>query len=38
MTNHEWIGLIAKEFNVSNSIAKQMLHAMYKVFRLKVKI
>lgn len=30
MTNKEWINLITKEFNCSNTIAKGMLHAMYK--------
>lgn len=30
MTNKEWINLIAKEFNVSNTIAKGMLHSMYE--------
>ena len=30
MTNREWMELIAKEFNVSNSVAKGMLSAMYK--------
>lgn len=30
MTNREWIDLIAKEFNVSNSMAKHMLHGMYE--------
>lgn len=30
MTNQEWKNLIAKEFGVSNTIAKGMLHAMYQ--------
>lgn len=30
MTNQEWKNLIAKEFGVSNTVAKGMLHAMYK--------
>lgn len=30
MTNQEWKTLIAKEFGVSNSVAKGMLHAMYQ--------
>lgn len=30
MTNAEWKTLIAKEFGVSNSVAKGMLHAMYQ--------
>lgn len=30
MTNKEWVNLIAKEFNCSNTMAKGMLHAMYK--------
>lgn len=29
MKNREWRDLIAKEFNVSNTVAKGMLHAMY---------
>jgi len=35
MDNKEWVMLIAKEFNVSNSIAKQMLHAMYECKKIK---
>lgn len=34
MTNKEWINLIAKEFNVSNTIAKGMLHSMYEAKRI----
>lgn len=30
MTNQEWKNLIAKEFGVSNTVAKGMLHAMYQ--------
>ena len=30
MTNKEWMLLISKEFNVSHTVAKGMLHAMYK--------
>lgn len=30
MTNQEWKNLIAKEFRVSNSVAKGMLHAIYQ--------
>lgn len=30
MTNAEWKTLIAKEFGVSNTVAKEMLHAMYQ--------
>ena len=30
MTNSEWKNLIAKEFGVSNTVAKGMLHAMYQ--------
>lgn len=30
MTNKEWKELIAAEFGVSNTVAKGMLHAMYK--------
>ncbi len=30
MTNKEWVNLISKEFNCSNTMAKGMLHAMYK--------
>lgn len=29
MSNREWMLLISKEFNVSNTIAKGMLSAMY---------
>lgn len=35
MTNREWMLLIAKEFNVSNSVAKEMLHAMMEVKKVK---
>ena len=28
MSNHEWVELIAKEFNCSNSTAKSMFHSM----------
>lgn len=28
MSNHEWVELIAKEFNCSNSVAKKMFHSM----------
>lgn len=28
MSNKEWIDLISKEFNVSRSVAKEMLHSM----------
>lgn len=34
MTNKEWVNLIAKEFNVSNTIAKGMLHSMYEAKRI----
>lgn len=34
MTNREWIDLIAKEFNVSNTVAKGMLHSMYEAKRI----
>lgn len=30
MTNKEWMLLISKEFNVSHTVAKGMLHAMYR--------
>lgn len=30
MTNKEWMLLISKEFNVSHTMAKGMLSAMYK--------
>lgn len=30
MSNQEWKELIAKEFGVSNTVAKGMLHAMYQ--------
>lgn len=36
MTNKEWIDLIAKEFSVSNNIAKEMLHAMYEARKRKL--
>lgn len=29
MTNREWIEIISKEFNVSHTVAKGMLSAMY---------
>ena len=35
MSNNEWISLIASEFKVSRTIAKEMLHAMYAVKKLK---
>lgn len=35
LTNREWINLIAKEFNVNNTTAKEMLHAMYEVRKRK---
>lgn len=31
MTNQEWIELIKKEFEVSGSVARKMLHAMMKI-------
>lgn len=31
MTNREWIDLLVKEFNVSRTSAKEMLHAMMSV-------
>lgn len=34
MTNKEWVNLIAKEFNVSNTVAKGMLHSMYEAKRI----
>ena len=34
MTNREWMLLIAKEFNVSNTVAKRMLSAMYQVRKI----
>ena len=34
MTNREWINLISKEFNVSNTVAKGMLHSMYEAKRI----
>jgi len=33
MTNREWMLLISKEFNVSHTVAKGMLFAMYKAKR-----
>ena len=35
MSNNEWISLIAREFKVSRTTAKEMLHAMYAVKKLK---
>ena len=35
MTNQEWVTLISKEFNVSRSIAKTMLHQMLSVKAMK---
>ena len=35
MTNAEWKELISVEFNVSKSVAREMLHAMYRVYRTK---
>lgn len=34
MTNREWMELIAKEFKVSNTVAKKMLSAMYTARRI----
>ena len=34
MTNREWMLLISKEFNVSHTVAKGMLSAMYKAKRI----
>ena len=34
MSNKEWILLISKEFNVSHTVAKNMLHSMYYQFDL----
>lgn len=31
MTNKEWIDLLSKEFNVSRTSAKEMLHLMMSV-------
>ena len=33
MTNHEWIDLISKEFSVSRTSARDMLHAMMTIKR-----
>lgn len=33
MTNKEWVELIKKEFNVSGSEAKEMLHVMLSVYK-----
>lgn len=30
MTNKEWIDLLSKEWNVSRTVAKTMLHLMYE--------
>ena len=35
MTHKEWETLIAKEFNVSNSVAKEMYHQMSETYELK---
>ena len=35
MSNNEWIQLIAREFKVSRTTAKEMLHSMYAVKKLK---
>lgn len=35
LTNKEWVKIIAENFNVSNSVAKDMLHAMYSVYKIK---
>ena len=35
MNNAEWISLIASQFKVSRTTAKEMLHAMYSVKKLK---
>ena len=34
MTNKKWVNLIAKEFNCSNSMAKNMLHTMYRAYEI----
>ena len=34
MSNNEWMTLVAKEFNVSNTVAKKMVHAMMDVYRV----
>ena len=35
MNNAEWISLIASKFKVSRTTAKEMLHAMHAVKKLK---
>lgn len=35
MTNAEWKELVAKEFDVSKSVARDMVSAMYSVYRRK---
>ena len=35
MTNAEWKDLVAKEFGVSKSVARDMVSAMYSVYRRK---
>lgn len=35
MTNAEWKELVAKEFGVSKSVARDMVSAMYSVYRRK---
>lgn len=32
MSNQEWRDLVAREFNVSNTVAKNMVHAMFEVY------
>ena len=34
MTNEEWIDLLSKEWSVSRSMAREMLHRLYQVKRL----
>ena len=31
MTDKEWIDLLSKEWNVSRSMARKMLHGLYQV-------
>ena len=35
LTNQEWVKLIAENFEVSNSVAKDMLHAMIYCKKMK---
>lgn len=38
MTNREWVDLFVKEFNVSRTVAKNMLHACMNIKSLDTEI